>query len=121
MSTNPVQVSSIQVLKPIGVLTGTTSHQLLQQFKECLDVATDKIVLIDLQGVDFIDSCGLGTLVSLHTRLKLAGGKLYLCSPKEQARTLFDVSDMDRIFEIFSSREAFDAKISKRNLAVLVE
>jgi anti-sigma B factor antagonist len=113
-----MSVGNFQVIQPSGVLTGATSDELIQQFNRCLE-STVKIVLIDLQNVDFIDSSGLGTLVSLHTKLRLAGGRLYLCAAKDQARTLFDVSDMDRIFEIFPNREAFYTSVIRRNQDVI--
>jgi anti-sigma B factor antagonist len=111
---------NFQVIQPTSVLTGTTAHELSQQFDQCLN-ENIKIVLIDLQSVDFIDSSGLGVLVSLHTKLRLAGGRLYLCAPKAQALTLFDVSDMDQIFTIFGSREEFYSIVVKKNQAVLVQ
>jgi anti-anti-sigma factor len=103
-----------KVLCPSGILTLTTSKQLVEEFKVCLD-AKIRTVLIDLKDVDFIDSSALGTLVSCHTRLKLAGGKLYLCSLKDQIRNLFDISDMDRVFETFSDQEEFYAKVVNRD------
>ena len=64
-----------QVIQPTGVLTGTTAHELSQQFDRCLNENV-KIILIDLQATDFIDSSGLGVLVSLHTKLRLAEGSI---------------------------------------------
>jgi anti-sigma B factor antagonist len=109
-----------RVIQPTGVLTIASSPQVMQEFKECLE-ANVKIVLVDLQNLDFIDSSGLGTLVSMHTKIKLAGGRLYLCSPKDQARSLFDISDMDRILEIYSNREEFYIHVVKKNMAVIVQ
>jgi anti-sigma B factor antagonist len=109
-----------KVIQPTGVLTVTTASQLVQEFKDCLDAGI-KTILIDLQNVDFIDSSGLGMLVSIHTTLRLAGGRLYLCSPKDQARSLFDISDLDRIFEIYANQKEFHQRITRQNLAVLVQ
>ncbi len=116
MSSNP----NLKVIQPSGILTATGCPELAQEIKAALE-AKVKIVLVDLQNVDFIDSSGLGTLVSVHTKLRLAGGKLYLCSPKDQARSLFDISDMDRILEIFPDRATFEREVLKKNMAVLVQ
>ncbi|WP_421654458.1 STAS domain-containing protein [Leptothermofonsia sp. ETS-13] len=112
--------NNYKVIQPAGILTVMTASQLIQEFKDCLDAGV-KNILVNLQNVDFIDSSGLGILVSIHTKLRLAGGQLYLCSPKDQARSLFDISDLDRIFEIYSSQEEFHQRITKQNLAVLVQ
>lgn len=113
-------IDNYKVIQPSGILTATTVPELAKEFKESVE-AGYKFILLDLQNVDFIDSSGLGTLVSIHTKARLAGGKLYLCSPKDQARSLFDISDMDRIFEIYPTREEFERHVTKRTLAVLVE
>jgi anti-anti-sigma factor len=109
-----------KVLCPSGILTVTTSKQLADEFRACLD-AKIRTVLIDLANVDFIDSSALGTLVSCHTRLKLAGGRLYLCSLKDQIRNLFDISDMDRVFETFSDQDEFYAKVVNRDHTISPE
>jgi anti-anti-sigma factor len=95
---------TVRVLQPSGVLTGATSDALLQDFQKCLDEKIQTL-LIDLQDIQFIDSAGLGALVSIMTRLRLAGGKLYLCSLNEQAQGIFDISDLDQIFNIYSNRQ----------------
>lgn len=111
---------SVKVLQPAGILTAVTSQDLLQQFGECLK-SKPQLILVNLQSVDFIDSSGLGTLVSMHTRMRLAGGRLCLCSLNDQAKSLFDISDMDRILEVFDTAAEFYTKEVKKNLAVLVE
>lgn len=103
-----------RVIEPSGILNVAVSQVLKQQLNEYLQ-AQIKTVLIDLKAVDFIDSSGLGVLAALHTQMRLANGKLYLCSPNDQARNLFDISDMDRIFEIFPSREAFSLAMMTNN------
>ncbi|HEY9618631.1 MAG TPA: STAS domain-containing protein [Microcoleaceae cyanobacterium] len=112
--------SNVQVLQPSGILTAATAQELLQQFSERLK-AKPQLLLVNLQAIDFIDSSGLGTLVSMHTRMRLAGGKLCLCSLNDQAKSLFDISDMDRILAIFDTAAEFYAQEVKKNLAVLVE
>jgi anti-anti-sigma factor len=96
---------TVKVLQPSGVLTGTTCQKLLQDFQVCLDEKIQN-VLVDLQDIQFIDSAGLGTLVSIMTRLRLAGGKLCLCSLNDQAQGIFDISDLDQVFEIHRDRQA---------------
>lgn len=112
--------AQVKVLQPVGILNSVSSQELLQQFSDCLK-GKPQLILVNLQSVDFIDSSGLGTLVSMHTRMRLAGGKLCLCSLNDQAKSLFDISDMDRILEVFDTAAEFYAKEAKKNLAVLVE
>ncbi len=112
--------STIKVLQPIGVLTAGTIQEFLEEFNQCLEERV-KHVLIDLSKVNFIDSYGLGMLVSMHAKMRLAGGSIHLGSPNDQARCLLEIADMEKVFEIFSDRLEFYARYGNSNLAVLVE
>jgi len=61
-------------------------------------------LLLDLGHVDFIDSSGLGALVSA---LKSLGnsGDLLLCNVSKPVMSLFNLTRMDRIFQIYPNRE----------------
>lgn len=115
-----MSASQYESLKPTGIFTATTAQEILQQFNDLVETKA-KILLVDLSAVDFLDSSGLGTLVSMHTKMRLSGGKLYLCGAREQARCLFDISDMDQIFDIFESEALFINTVIKRNQAIIVQ
>jgi anti-sigma B factor antagonist len=59
-------------------------------------------VAVDLSAVEFLDSTGLGTLVSL---LKMMGerGILALAGPRPAVRRLLQVTQLDRVFRLFDS------------------
>ncbi|MDX2098172.1 MAG: STAS domain-containing protein [Leptolyngbyaceae cyanobacterium bins.59] len=97
---------NVRVINPTGILSSSTSAPLLKEFQESIESGS-RDVLVDLQGVTFIDSSGLGVLVSMHSKAKLAGGNVYLCSPNDQARGIIDITDLDRIFGIFADRATF--------------
>lgn len=86
-----------------GKLDLNASKPLKEMFDKYLD-DKDSIVL-DLDNVDFANSSGLGLLVSL---LKTAKGKnknLYLCALRPYIKELFDVTQLNRIFDIYDSLE----------------
>lgn len=112
--------NNYRILEPTGVLVGSTAQTLMQAVQNALEEKIATIAL-DLSQVNFIDSSGLGTLVSLHTKVRLAGGKFYLVNPQAQARSLLDISDMDRIFEVYDSRSDFEKLVVKRNQAIIVD
>lgn len=98
--------AEFRLLQPEGILSAAIAKQLLQQVEECRK-AEIKIILIDLENIAMIDSFGLGTLISIHTKLRMAGGKLYLCSLQKQANFLFDISAMDRVLDVLPNQQAF--------------
>ncbi|UFS69676.1 STAS domain-containing protein [Geomonas sp. RF6] len=68
-----------------------------------------KNVLIDLKEVRFIDSSGLGALVSGFKNAISHQGNLKLSSLQTQVKSMFELTRLHRVFEIFpSSAEAID-------------
>jgi anti-sigma B factor antagonist len=66
--------------------------------------AGNKRILLDLAEVEFVDSSGLGSIVS---SLKTMGseGDLAICGIKETVMNLFRLTRMNRVFQIFSSED----------------
>ena len=66
--------------------------------------AGNKRIVLNLAGVDFIDSSGLGAIVS---SLKAIGneGDLVICGISETVMTLFRLTRMNRVFQIFSTED----------------
>ncbi len=61
-------------------------------------------LVFDLKGVRFVDSSGLGTLLSCLRQVHGSGGDLKLCDMAKAVRALFELVRMTRIFEIYDSR-----------------
>lgn len=60
-------------------------------------------LIIDLSGVRFIDSSGLGALVSGFKNASAHDGNLKLCSLQPQVRSMFELTRLHRVFEIFTT------------------
>jgi len=59
-----------------------------------------RLVVIDLAGVGFIDSSGIGTLVALHRRLQREGRSMALCCLQEQPRRVVAATAVDTLFAV---------------------
>ena len=64
-----------------------------------------KALIMDFSKIDFIDSSGLGTLVSLMKMMN-GRGEMALCSMNAGIRNMFTLTRMDRIFRICADRAA---------------
>ena len=62
-------------------------------------------VVFDMDQLRFVDSSGLGAILSCLRKLNAAGGDLKLCAMSKPVRTLFELVRMHRIFDIFNTRE----------------
>ncbi len=78
-----------------------------QEFKQ---VVLDEVergarsFVVDFTRTAYIDSSGLGALVSLGKRIREAGGDLRLAGLNEDLRTLFELTRLDALFPLFATR-----------------
>lgn len=63
-------------------------------------------VVVDLTGVDFLDSAGVGVLVGLFKHARLRGGRARFCGLTPGVRSVLELIQLDRIFEIYGDVEA---------------
>ena len=80
-----------RVLKPSGDLDVYTVGSLRDAIGRMIEDATPKVV-VDLDGVPFMDSSGLGALMGGVRRLREAGGDLAIACTKEQHLKLFAIT-----------------------------
>ena len=100
----------IKVIQPSGVLDATKSQDFREEVIKILQ-GKPKIVLVDLKDISFMDSSGLGALVLAFKTLRAADTKLVLCSINEQVKILFELTGMDKVFEIFSNQDEFHKSV----------
>jgi len=62
-----------------------------------------KTMVIDLEKVRYISSSGLGLLITLLTKMKNAGGELFLTAPSEHVKKLLLITKLNGIFKVFDS------------------
>jgi anti-sigma B factor antagonist len=98
---------------PKGVLVVEVDGQLIvgnrQEFKQkVLDAleAGDRKVLVDFTRTGYIDSSGLGVLVSLSKKIRDEGGDLRLAGLNEDLKTLFELTKLDTLFAISDTATA---------------
>jgi anti-sigma B factor antagonist len=75
--------------------------------------ATPKIV-IDLNGVDYIDSGGLGILVGLLVSARNRGGELKLVSPRKRVKDLLLRTNLHTIFGVYENNDEAVAAFRKQ-------
>jgi len=80
--------------------SGELKSQLLAQFAQ-----GKNNLLVDLQEVRFVDSSGLGALVSGFKNASARNGSLKLCGLQPQVKSMFELTRLHRVFEIFASEQ----------------
>lgn len=92
------------VIKVSGRLDTTTA----QDFEsKCLELVADSLgkTIIDLQGVEYISSAGLRSILSVGKKIKSDGGHLAFCRLGGMVREVFEISGFSSIFSIYDSQE----------------
>jgi anti-sigma B factor antagonist len=60
-------------------------------------------VVVNLAGVNFIDSTGIGVLVGIWRRARASDGSMALAAPSRQVQGILDTTGLTKVFPIFSS------------------
>jgi len=80
--------------------SGDLKNQMLSLFEDGKNQ-----LLIDLKDVRFVDSSGLGALVSGFKNASAHNGNLKLCNLQPQVKSMFELTRLHRVFEIFPDAE----------------
>ncbi len=88
---------------PLEELDASNVDELKREIAPLLQ-SSNKLV-IDLARLRFVDSSGLGALLSCLRQLTAKGGDMKLCGMSKQVRAVFELVRLHRIFEIFPTPE----------------
>ncbi len=103
--------STVKIVQPSGILDGVSVNQLRREISDLVESGAN-IVLVDFQDVTFMNSSGLGALVSTLKVMRSAGAELFLCSLSDQVKIIFQLTKMDRVFKTFANRDEFEQKVA---------
>jgi len=99
-------VGDVIILEMFGKITiGEGSVQLRDAVSNLLDSGRNKIVL-NLGGVNYVDSSGIGELVSRYTTTKNTGGRLKLLNLPKKIKDLLLITKLLTVFEIYEDEQA---------------
>lgn len=93
----------VTVVDVEGELVVGNRRELKEEVVSRLEQGDEKF-LLDFAGASYIDSSGLGVLVSLSKKIREGGGELRLSGLDEDLETLFELTKLDTLFQIAESR-----------------
>ncbi|MFH0772134.1 MAG: STAS domain-containing protein [Candidatus Omnitrophota bacterium] len=98
------RVNEITVLTVDGEINFNSSPDFRKAFLRIPDSNLKKVV-VNLAGVDYVDSSGLATLVEAYQKIKGAGGELILANLSDKVKSLFEITKLEKLFRVFQSEE----------------
>ena len=96
-------VSDVTVLDLKGKMTLGEGDELLKDKINSLLAAGKKKLLLNLEGVPYIDSAGLGEIVRTYTTVSRQGGKLKLLNLTKRIQDLLAITKLLTVFDTFDS------------------
>jgi anti-sigma B factor antagonist len=105
LRTEVSEIAGWTVVNVWGELDVATSPTLRETLIRLVSQGSNKLVL-DLEGVDFLDSTGLGTIISALKRARTHGGDLRLVSTQARITRLFEITGLDKAVPLLPTLDA---------------
>ena len=96
-------VDNVTILDLKGKMTLGEGDELLKDRINSLLQQSKKHLLLNLEGVPYIDSAGLGEIVRTYTTVSRQGGKLKLVNLTKRITDLLSITKLLTVFETFES------------------
>jgi anti-sigma B factor antagonist len=107
------EVDGVTVVALDGrIVLGEESNALREKIKSMVAEGKKRIVL-NMDGVTFIDSAGLGTLVAAHHSAKAQGASLRLCHLGTKFQEVLQITKLMTIFDVYNTEAEAVASFSK--------
>ena len=103
MELKQIDKDNVTVLQLEGKLMGGPDATQLHESLHKLIDANNKNVVIDLKGVDWINSSGLGILISGLTTVRNSGGNLCLANPSEKIKNILTITKLSSVFTSYDN------------------
>jgi stage II sporulation protein AA (anti-sigma F factor antagonist) len=89
-----------------------SAAEVRERVTKAFDLTQPPLIVIDLQSVDVCDSSGLSVLVYLHKAVTASGGRLLLTGLHGRVKHLFELTALDKFFDLRPTAELAIAELS---------
>lgn len=108
-SAQPLRIETYEIaghpcLKPIGEVDIASVGTLQEAMASLLEAGHSRLVM-DLQGLTYLDSTGLGSIAAARRRAREAGGDMLLICANSRILRLLSITGMDLVFRIVRNAE----------------
>jgi anti-sigma B factor antagonist len=107
MKSNLISPLKIAECKPQGHINASNADELKQKLTTLVNSDING-VLVDLHQVESLDSAGLMALVAALSLAQRQEKRFSLCCVSPAIKIIFELTQLDRVFEIFETRSEFD-------------
>ena len=104
-----IEVRQVSESITLVVLRGEIGTETINQFKDRIDQIVNDgqtKLIMDFQGVNYLNSMGLGVVAATLKKVKKSKGDLKLINLSDAVQELFELTRLTKVFEIFDSQDA---------------
>ncbi len=102
------------ILRVAGTLAVGDATRAIQERFEKIGNERSGAVVLDLSGLEHLDSTAIGVFVGGLKRFEAQGRRFYLVNPRERVAAVFRITHLDSVFRVFPT---VDAALAVANLA----
>ena len=104
MNMTTLEEGKVVIIIPEGdIKIGEGDVALRNAFRAQLE-AGKRLFVLDLEGVRYLDSAGLGELVATLKRVKESDGEMRICAVNQRVSDAFHVTQLVRVLDIYKTR-----------------
>jgi anti-anti-sigma factor len=104
--------NKVTAFQPQGYVSAANATEFLDQLSKAVKAQADSILLVDMKEVEFMDSAGLMALIKGFRLAQNLNRRFSICSVAPSVRMIFELTQLDEVFEIFDNRDSFEASVS---------
>ncbi len=102
----------ITAFQPKGYVSAANAEEFLGELTTAVTNQSDSILLVDMKEIEFMDSAGLMALIKGFRLAQSLNRRFSICSVAPSVRIVFELTQLDNVFEIFDSQEDFKATLA---------
>ena len=107
-----IATPKVTLIRPQGPFNAANANEFQRQMTKAIAQAGHGIVLVNLEQVESIDSAGLMALVHSLKLAQSLGKRFSLCGVSPAIRIIFELTQLDQIFEILDDRAVLEDAIA---------
>ena len=104
--------TEIITFQPKGYVSAANADEFFEQLTTAIGAQPHSVLLVDMNEIDFMDSAGLMSLIKGFRLAQSLNRRFSICSVAPSVRIVFELTQLDNVFEIFDSKEDFKATLA---------
>nr|WP_239534095.1 anti-sigma F factor antagonist [Thalassobacillus pellis] len=105
MTVDFARKKDVLLVRLVGELDHHEAENLKKEWQAILNMHNVQNVILNLQGLSFMDSSGLGVILGRYKEINAIGGEMVICSISPEVKRLFDLSGMFKIMKLVDNEE----------------